>query len=511
MNNRRFLLLAAGGLCLAVSASAGWLWHTLSETKYESHARLSMREDPFAEGDEPSSDDRGLGAVEERILSPELLAAAAALLRDRGTTLPLATPFDSETDFLLEHTRVSRPERGGPDEIRIACTAPAAEMSLQMLTAIVDATLEAAKSVPPVASDVGSDELEGDRHDLAQAIERQGKFIAALAESLKTMKAAEGTQTGDHLAKLETRRVEARRAVSEAERRLDEARIDLDKKVSAEIVVTRLAEGATRTKILDRLNLAKLTDDLNRQEALLQKSASIYGRSHPRMTELQGKIEQLKQQIAGFPIADGDNVESESNLSPATLVLNALELDLAEKQAAEQETEASLAARNDRLTAQQELESRLGEARQEFAFLHSEHDRLRRQNPTSRREEANSQPAVIEPPAISPHQVAPQAGLQMAVSCVAGCALYLLLLRQLRPRSLPQAVPMTVSWTPVSRVPSTARSTTRTSGPALAPALVQVPVLDEVADVPSPPLRRERFRSEEEERLARLKMLSTRG
>jgi hypothetical protein len=176
---------------------------------------------------------------------------------------------------------------------------------------------------------------------------------------------------------------------------------------------------------------------------------------------------------------------------------------LVDARTTEAEIDRRTIARNERFGARQELEAALGDARQELAFLHGEHDRVRRQIDSTRHEQNSFVPAVIEPPSLSPDPVKPRAGLQMAVSCVAGMALYLLLLRQIRSRILAPAE----RAEPRITSPPFARAPVQGTAPALAlaPPLVQIPDLA----VPTP--RRERNRSQDEERLARLKMLSSRG
>jgi hypothetical protein len=411
------------------------------------------------------------------VLSPEVLSAAAALLNERGVALALDSPFDSETDYLIGKIAVERASRGEPDEVQITCTASDADETLQMLTALVDAYLATAKNALPASDGVASEELEIERRQLAGAIQRQERAIVTQAEQLQMMKEADddAAGAGDDPQALEAALNEVRGLVQEAQKRLDEARRDLERKLPAEVVAARLAESPARTKILDRLNLARLTDDLHQQEALRLKWSSVYGRNHPQMIEIQGKIEQLKQQVAGLPVESQAVAAAVAASTPLSLVLTALESELAQRTTAENEIEMRLAARLDRLNAQQELEMKLGEARQELAFLHGEHDRLRYRADGARHTLDSRLPSVIEPPTLSPDPIAPQAGLQMAVSCVAGMALYLLLLWQIRTRL--------------------------TSPPEQRPA----------PKTPAPAARRQRFRSQEEQQLARLKMLSAHG
>jgi hypothetical protein len=509
MKHFRSLPAAAAALCLAVAVSAGWLWHTLAETTYEAQARLALQGDPFAEPDTAAggtdASAAGDSLAEDRVLSAEVLAAACDLLRDRGVVLSLPSPFDSETDYLLWRSRVEAAANGNSDEIRIACTAPGGQEALQMLTALVDAFLAAA-SAPPPPSASPSDDPEQELRHLLRAVDRQEQKIATLdAEQKRARLAAPAAADADGAAAdLDSRLEAAHRAVLDAESRLDGARRDFEKQLPAEIVVTRLPEGPARTKVLDRLGYARLSEELRQHEALAVRSSAIYGRNHPRMIELRERIEQLRRQVAGVAGQLGDVSASTREPDPRAIVLRTLEQDLSDALASAHETESLASARDDRAAALSRFDANLLDARQELAFLHTERDRLQRQTASARREQARRVPAVVQPPTLSPDATGPHAGLPMAVSCVAGMALYLYILRQFRDRFLrPAQAPAAsrAAAVPFARAP--VQGTAHPAAPA--PPLVQIPLSVD------PPSRPERSRAQDEQRLARLKMLSTRG
>src|SRR5262249_36617226 len=215
------------------------------------------------------------------------------------------------------------------------------------------------------------------------------------------------------------------------------------------------------------------------------------------------KTELLQKQISGIMAEGSDLAAASLDISPAAVVLSELESQLADARSAEAEIDRRTIARNDRFGARQELEAALGDARQELAFLHGEHDRVRRQIDSSRRNSASLVPTVTDPPLLSPDPVAPRAGLQMAVSCVAGMALYLLLLWQLRSRFLAPAD--SAEWRTGALPFAGAPVQRAVDALALAPPLIQIPELP--ASIP----RSERIRPQDEEGLARLKMLSSGG
>lgn len=447
MKHRRFLALASVAACLAAAVSAGWLWQSLSPTRFESSARLAVTVDPAANaaGDKPADID------EAQILSPEVLSTAALLIADRNVPLSLNSPFDSVTDYLLDRTHVGRPEQDAPEQILITCTAASAAESLQMLSAVVDAYLDAATTAQPARTGTAAEEsptieLQTECEQLAQAIEQKQQGIAEVSAQLEAAKAVASGSAGNDPIVLEGELVQARRASSDAAQRLAAARQDVEKKLPLEMIAARIADIPTRTRALQRLNQAKIKNDLSEQAALHQRWSAIYGRNHPRMAELRQHIESLEKQIGQISSDErqseqssqdrvGQHVEhgqpADGCVAPA-IVLTALENEAGSLKTAEQALETRLAAAQQRLQQQQELESRLGDARQELEFLQAEHGRLWKQIDSARRSETNALATVIEPPGLSQNAIAPQAGLQMAVACVSGMALCLLVLWQFR-------------------------------------------------------------------------------
>jgi hypothetical protein len=388
--------------------------------------------------------------------------------------------------------------------VHVVCAAPDSEEALQILTALIDAATAAiADAAPSPVSPVEGPENE--RRQLLVAIQRQERSIAALTQQLATAKvAANGAfTTDDDLAALELERIEARRAIAEAERQLDDARRDFDARLAPEVVVARLPEGPNRTNLLDRLGEARLKDELRQQEVLAEKLSAVYGRNHPRMSEIKGRIGELRKQIRPLTSPSDGQTSPESDADPHRLVLDALEWDLEDARVSAQQVEARLLASHDRSGTRKELESQLAEARQELAFLHEEYDRARRETAGAPVEQHSRSPVVLGPPALSSEPLTSFAGLPIAASCVAGMAVYMFILWQLRNRgnesdASPDSRPMAA---PFARAPLQ-RNEPRG---ALAPPLVQIPLEAEH------PTASDGRRTPDELRLARLKMLSTRG
>lgn len=469
-------LVVTGVACLAVLISALWLWEALSEARYEAVAVVAV---PAAAAN-PRDGDAGESSVEEAILGPENLTAAAALLHDRLISLPLSSPFDPEADYLADHLRM---ERGEADEFRVTSIADDADLALQMLTAVIDAWRATATGLARTVIDPAATESETERRQIAEAIQRQQTDIDGLLEILNAGGDRLEPASADELARLEGELIELRRGRVEAEGQLAEARRDLiEKNAPVESVVARIAEGPLRTSILERLKLARLNEDLQSQKALLQKWSSIYGRKHPRMTEVRARVELLDRQVSGLWAELPDFADRPIAEAVPALVLQPFERDVADRRQAEQELQQRLDGLVERLTARQETERRLGEARQELAFLHGEHDRVRKQIESSRRGQTSRGPELIEAPSVSPGPLAPQAGAPLAVTCLAGLGLFAAAFWQIR------------TWRRSPASASTASTTAAVRRPVLPP------------QSPRPP-QRPRFRSHEEQQV-RLKMLS---
>jgi hypothetical protein len=353
---------------------------------------------------------------------------------------------------------------------------------LQILSAVVDAYVDAATTAQPVRAGSAADEsptveLQTECEQLARAIEQQQQRIAEMSAQLEAVKGAAAGSAGNDPITLEAELVQARRASRDAAERLAAAHQDFAKKSSLESIAARIVDVPTRTRVLEQLNQAKIRNDLDEQAALQQKWSGIYGRNHPRMAELRQHIESLEQQIGKSSASQqqGEQGRPADALPASTIVLAALESEAAGLKTAEQTLESRLAAAQQGMQQQLDLESRLSESRQELEFLHGEHGRLWKQIDGARRSQTNELSTVIEPPGLSHDPIAPQAGLQMAVCCVSGMAFCLLVIWQFR-RQSPAAAAMSDS----------------------PPAKKQAAA------------GRERFRSHEEEQLMRLKLQSAR-
>lgn len=194
-------LVVTGVACLAVLISALWLWEALSEARYEAVAVVSVP----AVAANPRDGDAGESSVEEAILGPENLTAAAALLHDRLISLPLSSPFDPEADYLADHLRM---ERGEADEFRVTSIADDADLALQMLTAVIDSWRATATGLARTVIDPAATESETERRQIAEAIQRQQADIDGLLEILNAGGDRLEPASAEELARLEGELIE---------------------------------------------------------------------------------------------------------------------------------------------------------------------------------------------------------------------------------------------------------------------------------------------------------------
>jgi hypothetical protein len=249
----------------------------------------------------------------------------------------------------------------------------------------------------------------------------------------------------------------------------------LENHIPVDTVAARIADLPTRTRVLERLNLTKVQDELQRLSDKRVRWSKFYGRNHPKMAELDETIGTLERELAGFPLDDPDQVGRQAGASPAEIVLAAFETESSRLEQSELDLTQKIDGQQKRQKRQQELELQLGGARQELAHLQNACERSRKELTAARYVHPELETLVRSAPALVGEPMGTRTGLPMAVCCVAGMALYMTLLWQIRRK-----------WFPTGRT---------AAGAAARP--------------PAAP-RNERYRSQEEEQLLRLK-LAVRG
>src|SRR4029079_3797078 len=100
--------------------------------------------------------------------------------------------------------------------------------------------------------------------------------IAELSRRVEAARAEDDGTGSVELAEMETELRRIRQAHSEAVNRLTEARRDLENKVSLESIAARLSGVPNRARVLERLSLSRVRDELQHYEAQQQKWAGVY-------------------------------------------------------------------------------------------------------------------------------------------------------------------------------------------------------------------------------------------
>jgi hypothetical protein len=473
---RWFTAVLAALLCLGLSLSAGWLWQTMSDLKYEASARLlCLHHQPAANAESNDADAEEIEELAEaEILTPDVLSAAATLLRERSVPLSLLSPFDPVADYLVQHTRVSCPEQGQPGEICIRCTAKSSTEAVQLVQAIVDAYVATRRNEPLENSELSNDdsktELQQEHAQLAEAVERQKQAIEELEQACDAGQPAASDSAAGNPTEVESALRRVRKARRGAISRLVKARRDFENKLPAETIAARITDVPARSQVLEQLSYTKNRDELQRLEARRRNWETVYGRNHPRMVEVREIIAKLKEQLADSNLEHPGQTEILADASPEAIVLTALETESEKLLTVVQQLIVQLDEIQERQKSQQELEEKLGDARQELEFLNLEYDRTRSELTALRNEDVNLQQTVLAAPTLDRQPLRHRAGLPLAVSCATGMTLYLLILWQIRRK-----------WLCSERVKSR----------------------DERQ---SESLRGERFHSQEEERLMRLRL-----
>lgn len=405
------------GVALVPAAIAvGYAWHGTIEPDYAAHARISIPESLAGELSKLP--------VEDACLSTEIINVTCDLARERGINLPLASPLDSEIEWLLDHLHAVRDDAAAGMLVQFGCTTADSELSVQILTAAVDAALRSLTPARPPATDEAAASCNAELQQLAQAAARQREKIAALeaaAAPPANGAPAQAAPTDAELESLKSALAQAAREHVDAGSRLTAVRAGLAAGTTAEQIVAGFPHDAAANGLRDLLHHAQLVRDLHSQEAALQAAAAVYGRRHPRMVELNGRIGRLREQLAAVP-AD-QLAAAPAQASPAELLTQALEHRATQASAAEAELQqrqaAALAVREER----QRHDAELTAARSELTFLEGEQNRLHLEAADARRNEAAQTPSIVEPPTLAVEPVGPPLWRTLAIAAAVGAGL----------------------------------------------------------------------------------------
>lgn len=389
---------------------------------------LPMQETPARSRLEPSAE--WLGTVSER-------------LKANPSAVQPADPFESELDYLRRSLSVRIERQAGQDDYVIEHRSLAVEGARAVLSAAGDACLESFRKLHDRQLEEQSGPLLRELEEWqakARAFETEASKIQAEIAALAT--GAAGRETARERAKLlAAATAEARKSRLEAENRFVGARDDMTAGRPVETVLARLPEGPLRTTLTQALDQRDHASERRELERELARLSELYGAKHPRITKAKQRIAELSTQ------AD----QTSASRSPADMLLATLEADWREKLALEQDLSEQLAADEESLGGFDAIQARLakaeqglGEARAKLATLAA-----RRDAETAR--SADGAPRISEAPTVPETPVTWTEREWTLAGGVAGAALGLLAVLALRRSPQPVITVETVSSIPIAR------------------------------------------------------------
>ncbi|MFN0056566.1 MAG: hypothetical protein ACKV0T_30840 [Planctomycetales bacterium] len=460
MNVRGTSWLAGALLATPLALGAGWLWHLDRPVEYLSRARLTLSASAL-DGDGPVA-----AVVEETLWSPQQVSLLVARLREQEVSLPLDSPFDSEVEVLARRLELSYSRNGDDHDIEMRYRSPDPQMAAPVLAAVIEicqASFERAAEPAQPAPDRQREQLQW-----RQAVERQQAVIDTLSEEWERFNDSSSGASHERLPALEEALARAETLRSDAEFILASTRQKLSSGMSPESIAQSLPEGELAKSTRKLLTAARSRLDMSEQESELQQASRVYGKNHPRMVALRKGIDRLQQQLAQVDLDLGEEAHS---ASPADLLVHALDAQGQLAAEAERDCRKQLDEVLASETQRQRLDEESTDARQELAFLQNEQAQsLAEINPVHSGER-HSAVRVVEPPVLSEDPIVPSPLTPLLWSAAAGLVISIGMWRQARQfRQFRDAAPAS---------PSRPQSSAR-----------------------------ERFQSQEELNLARLKRLS---
>jgi len=569
IDRRTWWLIGAAG-AVPLSMLAGFLWHSGFEPEYVAYARISVPTSVINTATAPHGS--FVPTVEEVILSPENVTAAADLVRSRGIILSTVSPLESDVEELMR--RVDAGQETGHEqphdyaEVRVSYQTPDAEQAIPVLSAVLDACISALDRAAPRVDETAAASREAERHDLAVDLAMRQEALAELEQRARRIEASQldATLLADRIHSLESSLARAREERVAAEDRLADIHQQLGAGFTAEQIAEKLPAGP-HSATHDQVATTRAREELKQQLDLLDRAATIYGRNHPRLIKIRSEVDRLKYQ-AGVVQASAQT--DDAPLSPAAVLLQAQEALLTQATTAEQELvsqlERTVADRKSRI----DLDEQVARTRDEITPLKDRHDELNRQIEAAAREADSRKTTICEPPALAPEALVPSITQYLAWGGFVGLVFAGGFWHKSRTPSRTPPTPILLSGPKLPVVVDWGKPATKpalTANPAVVPAAIPLPVPqksvpelpnlelpapdlpvqnpphpeltiassdkspassgEHLAEVipsksalnlesppasegePESPLRpRERFRSQEEENLARLKRLS---
>lgn len=429
MSVRRSAWLWGAWGATPLTLAIGW-WFADREALFVAHARISVP-DTIAEGSGP----RMVPTIEEALLSPEALAAAADRMRRDGTPLPLASPLDSEIEHLINHLDAVRERHGDHDEFELTYLTPEPATAVVILTAVVESGLKALREMAPHAEDPAAEGRERERERVAQSLEKKRQAASSLDERIAEADRSDsrGDLTAEGMRLLTSALDAARVRRAETEDHLADARARFRSGASAAQVIAGLPEGTLGNSARELAGADETRGLLRRKTAALKELSRVYGRNHPRIVELRSDIDELRRRLATILVSPSKplNPLAENGIAPAdvleadlpavaTVLLEILDEQQLQASALEQDLDRRLSAAVAAAERRKGLETQRETAKYELGLLQEEHDRLAREVTEARREADLHRANIVEPPALSPDPIVPSPAANLLWAGMAG-------------------------------------------------------------------------------------------
>lgn len=476
MSARRICWLCAAVAATPLSLAGGWFWNRGCEPLYVAAARISI---PVAMTN-AAPGRYSMPSPEESFLSPEVVAAASDLLHERGIGLPAESRFDSDVDYLLERL-VARCDRVGERvEIELAYRTVDAERAVPVLASVIEAGVRSLQSLSPETANSGDDTLGPEKIRLETA-------LAAVESQIAEMEQRTAGEEPDRFDPVQVARTireltesldRARAQRMEAEDQLALASRDVRSGVAIEQILIDLSKSGSSAKADDITDASSLRVELQQIERTLETASAVYGRRHPQMVALRNQLDEVRRKLAeeagiltsipAMPESPGTDEPDSVRTTVAGRLLKSLEDKVREATEAEQAIEREIERDQTEISARQRDDAGLTAARQEVQFLQSEHKRVCREIAAERQNAQGRCVTISEAPMLLPETIAPPLTRHLLWSGLVGVVVSGCLLRQFRKSRVDQ---------PASR------------------------------GLPPRPEGAERYRSQQEDNLARLRRL----
>lgn len=404
----RVLLFSLG---VATSLGGGLVWHAYSPTIYEARAGLVL------------PDERPVAAFRD----PELIARARERLKQKWPAMSAATGRQ-KTPAIAGKIDLTFQLEG--NQLAVRYQTPNSKPAVEELNALLEQFLEDQKADVAARRQAEADherrslQLEGERiaaeqekhlqvkDDLQYEVDQHAAQTAQQATSLEQIRTVSKALTYAKLSRVET------------EQHLRVVEQSLNEEKSLGMIVSKLPEGRVREFLQGILEQQRLQTELEQNRNMRAELAAIYGRQHPRLKEIDGKIALLaaRQSSASLP----STFTEKEHLAQTSLILQTVQGFLQQARGYEEELRLQLEREQSLVDARSRVDREL-----EGLSGRMEQNRLRAEEIQTRLAQLNQQPpespiVVTQSPWLLPQPISMKLETLLLISLGPGILLGLL-------------------------------------------------------------------------------------